>query len=438
MRRAVVLGGSFAGLLAARVLHDFAEEVTIVEPDHERAPATRSGAPHRDQLHALLAMGHEQLERLFPALTDEMVEVGAQLGSGEQIQFYTDGRLKPSVPDARMIGATRTFIEDHIRRRVLDLPRIKVLPHRSTGVRVHAGRVDTVSYVTAEGHRDELPADFTVDAMGRSSRLGRWLENEGWPAPRVERMQIDLGYATARFHRGHELPDTVVAHSTPGPASNYLPSVCEPGALTAVENDRWNVVLAGYTGYRPTSNPAAFLTRMRRCVAPIQQVADLCEMDGEPTTFHVRDSRRRHYQDVPRLPGGLAVVGDAFVSVNPIYGQGLTLSALHASALDRYLRTGASPHRPATGYFRRANTVVNAAWTLSTTADLAQPHVTGPYPLGYPVVRWAADRVTEASIVDAQINRTFMDVLHMRRHPRALTHPRILLRTARTLATRTA
>ncbi|MFI5864721.1 FAD-dependent oxidoreductase [Streptomyces sp. NPDC051546] len=434
--RAVVLGGSIAGLLAARVLHEHADEVVILEPDGTCALPS-SGAPQRTQLHALLAGGHEQLERIFPGLTDQMVAGGARLGTGGQVQFYVDGQLKASTRDACMIGATRAFIEQHVRQRVLALDNVRLLTGQARGLRIRAERVYAVPYRDADsGQASELPADFVVDAMGRSSRLGHWLDQQGWPVPRTERMRIALGYATASFHRGSELPDTVIAHATPGPASNYLPTVCEPGALTAVENQRWNAVIAGYDNYRPSQDPDAFRARMLRCVEPLQQVARHCEMDGEPASFYVQDSQRRHFTRLPRLPGGLVVMGDALASVNPIYGQGMSMAALQAVALDRHLRSATPAHQPAYRYFRRAGSVVNAAWQLSTTADLAQPHVTGPYPFGYPLLRWAADQVTRASIVDPGINSTYMDVVHMRRHPRALTSPRVLLRTTRTLLTK--
>ncbi|MGW3932148.1 FAD-dependent oxidoreductase [Streptomyces microflavus] len=433
--RAVILGGSFAGLLAARVLHDHADEVIILEPDGACTPLS-SGAPQRAQLHALLSMGHDHLEHFFPGITEHMVAHGARLGIGDQVQFYVDGHLKAPTPDARMLGATRPFIEQHVRQRVLALDNVRLLTGRAQGIHMRDEHVYSVPYRHAENEQvDSLPADFVVDAMGRSSRLSRWLEHEGWPAPRTERMRISLGYATARFHRGDELPETVIAHATPGPASNYLATLCEPGALTAVEDQRWNVVIAGYDGYRPNGDPDAFRTRMLRCVDPLQQVAQHCEMDGEPTTFYVRDSQRRHFTSLPRFPGGLVAIGDALASVNPIYGQGMSMATLQAAALARYLASPTPVHRPASRYFRRTAAIVNAAWQVSTTADLAQPHVTGPYPFGYPLLRWAADQITRASIIDARVNSTYMDVVHMRRHPRALTSPRILLRTTRTLLT---
>ena len=64
--RAVVLGGSMAGLLAARVLVDFYAEVVVVERDPlPRAATHRRGVPQSRHIHGLLARGQEALEELF-------------------------------------------------------------------------------------------------------------------------------------------------------------------------------------------------------------------------------------------------------------------------------------------------------------------------------------------------------------------------------------
>ncbi|MEU5193705.1 hypothetical protein AB0G86_06525 [Streptomyces scabiei] len=436
MRRAVVLGGSFAGLLAARVLSDAADEVVIVEPDLLHDAGHGPGAPHRQQLHALLSMGRIQLERLHPGISEELTESGASLATGSGLQFYTDGQLRPAVEDVETISATRSAIESSVRRRTERIDNVRFLTARARGIRLEADRVQGVHYAKDGDEAASLEADFVVDAMGRSSRLTTWLVEQGWPAPPVDRMRVDLGYATATFSRGSELPGSVIVHSSPGPASNYLPTLCEPAAMAAVEGNRWMVVLVGYADHRPGADPKEFLARMRRCVGPIQEVADRCEMEeGSLSSFHFRESQRRRFEELDRLPGGLAVMGDALASVNPIYGQGLTLATLQASCLALHLRSG-DPQLPSWGYFRRAAAVVKPAWELSTTADLAQPHVTGPYPRGYPILRWIGDRITGASVQDSVLNREYVNVIHMRQHPRALTRPQVLLRTARVLLNR--
>lgn len=73
------------------------------------------------------------------------------------------------------------------------------------------------------------------------------------------------------------------------------------------------------------------------------------------------------------------------------------------------------------------------AWRLSTFTDLAQPHVNGPYPPGYRVARWLSNRFIRASITDPDVNRIYLDVVHMRAHPRVLSHPATMVKVARAL-----
>jgi monoamine oxidase len=63
LRRAVVIGGGIAGLLATRALSDHSEEVTLVEKD---APAVggrdpRKGVPQGNHVHVLLTHGRERM-----------------------------------------------------------------------------------------------------------------------------------------------------------------------------------------------------------------------------------------------------------------------------------------------------------------------------------------------------------------------------------------
>ncbi len=51
----------------------------------------------------------------------------------------------------------------------------------------------------ADGTR--LRADLVVDATGRGSRQGEWLRALGALPPPKRRVHLDLGYATALFHR---------------------------------------------------------------------------------------------------------------------------------------------------------------------------------------------------------------------------------------------
>jgi hypothetical protein len=53
------------------------------------------------------------------------------------------------------------------------------------------------------------PADLVVDAMGRSSRLADWLDDNGWQRPELVRMPIKLNYATCLFEQDDRISDAV-------------------------------------------------------------------------------------------------------------------------------------------------------------------------------------------------------------------------------------
>src|SRR5690606_17701603 len=77
---AIVIGGSMAGLCAARALAGHVGRVTIVERDRlPTDPGERKGLPQARHVHILLAQGQRVLEQLFPGLTAELTEHGALL-----------------------------------------------------------------------------------------------------------------------------------------------------------------------------------------------------------------------------------------------------------------------------------------------------------------------------------------------------------------------
>ena len=66
--RAIVIGGSMAGLLAARALAEHFEHVTVLERDtFPQSDIPRKGVPQGRHAHGLLARGRNVIEASFPA-----------------------------------------------------------------------------------------------------------------------------------------------------------------------------------------------------------------------------------------------------------------------------------------------------------------------------------------------------------------------------------
>ena len=80
MERAIVIGASISGLLAARALSNHFTQVIVVERDVlPPAGEPRKGVPQGRHLHVLLSRGRELLESFFPGLTQELVDQGATI-----------------------------------------------------------------------------------------------------------------------------------------------------------------------------------------------------------------------------------------------------------------------------------------------------------------------------------------------------------------------
>ncbi|APU14289.1 MULTISPECIES: FAD-dependent oxidoreductase [Actinoalloteichus] len=432
MRRALVLGGGIAGLTAAVVLAEYAEEVIVVDRDDlatDSAPRRGTpAAPHSLGIHEL---ARRQFDRWLPGLIETLVDEGARpVDSGSH--WHVDGVRKAPVVGEPLICLTAPFLERHLRDRAAALPAVRFVRGKATGLTHHGSRVDgaLVAEPGRRGPGDRISADLVVDAMGRSSRLGEWLGRAGYPTPPTRRVVIDLGYATRLYRRdpGQRVDDTDSVYSLRtgrlGPAGGLL--------LLPVEGDRWSATVVGYGDDRPTRDVEDFEARCRtEPVSALNRLVQSGEPVSEVSASRHRDSRRRDFHRMRRLPAGLVALGDAVASLNPMYGQGLSVAMLQASALHAWLRTRPAIDEPAEGYFDRSRVVVDAAWQLSAAEDLLLPNAEGRGALGLPLSRGLAGLLARATITDAGVHRQYLDVAAMRRHPRELARPRFVLSTMR-------
>ncbi|MFV2103397.1 FAD-dependent oxidoreductase [Micromonospora sp. LOL_024] len=424
MEKAVVIGGSVAGMLAARVLSDHAESVVVIDRDDLHGTDGRPGVPQGTQLHALLPGGFLQLERLFPGFREQALARGAVEAPPPARRNYLDGRLKVVVPgDADSLAGSRPLLESLIRQQVLRLPNVKTITGRATGL-VFDGAVTSGVRHDVGGAVGIEHADLVVDAMGRSSRLSEWLEETGWERPAMRRMTVNLNYATALFRRRQAHPEhaVVLALNSPSVSSDVAGA-----AFFAIEDGRWMAMMAGYGDSRPGRTAEDFVRRLRGQFPPDFAEVAGSEMLGDVQTYRHADSRRRDFHALTRLPAGLVSVGDAVASFNPVYGQGITAAALHAACLSSYLRPGPDLGVPAREFFALQKVVVDVAWSMSTSADLALPHVDGPYPRGYRLSSWVSRQIVTATITDVAIARRFNEVVSMQEHPRVLASPGVIL-----------
>jgi 2-polyprenyl-6-methoxyphenol hydroxylase-like FAD-dependent oxidoreductase len=218
---ACVLGGSIAGLLAARVLADHARRVVVVERDDlSLAGTSRPGVPQDQQVHTLLPAGFQWIERWLPGFTAEATALGAAVAGSDRVLTTVDGlpQARGDVDQPFLVGS-RPFLEGRIRAGITALPNVEILRSRATGLRYRDGAVSGVDHVD-DGGQGTVAADFVVDAMGRSSRLSDWVARGGYDQPLLERVKMPINNATALFERPEEAADLATAAATDTPLDN--------------------------------------------------------------------------------------------------------------------------------------------------------------------------------------------------------------------------
>ena len=428
---ACVLGGSVAGLLSARVLSDYAREVGIVERDDVSTDGrSRYGTPHDQQVHTLLPAGRRWMERWLPGFIWDARELGAVVSEVDATFTSFDGHRQAISGDAShgFLLASRPFLEARIREHVLALPNVRVLHARATGLEFRDAAVSVVRHVDGSETAGTLHADFVVDAMGRSSRLADWLSQHGFERPAIERLKAPINYATALFERSTPSADLKVASalaifSAPNPAAGNV----SIAAANAIEGNQWLVMLMGYRDDKPGQTIEEF----RQICAKLPDVfgeATRGTVTRDVVTYRQDESRRRDFVALNSFPARLVSVGDAVASFNPIYGQGMSSAALHASCLASYLAGSADLTVAATEFFRLQQVVVDAAWVISAGGDRARLDALAGVEVPEDVRRQrsALQEVIGATLVDPEVARAFNDVSYMLRHPATLAEPALL------------
>lgn len=434
---AVVIGGSMAGILTARVLSDHFARVTVIERDRlPGAPDVRKGVPQARHLHAFWAGGMEVVERLLPGVGRDLLAAGAvPLDLPTDMAWLTPANrwTQPFPATQRLVSATRALLEWTVRSHVEKIASITFrTEHEVTGLKL--GPTGDVSGLTMRGRTTgttaDLDADLVVDASGRGSKLPEWLAALGLGTPEETTVDSFLGYAT----RTLAIPAGFSARWKAVYIQNAPPVQPRGGIMFPIEGNRWVLTLiGGGRDYPPTDEDGfrAFAASLR---SPL--LSDLLEV-AEPVSpiwgYRRTANRRRHYEKLP-MPGRLLVIGDSLCAFNPAYGQGLTVAAKEAEVLAAVLagRRTADLTRELAGAQRAIAARVKGPWMLSIGSDLRYPTTVGARQTRMDkLVNRYLDRVLATVSDDATVSAAFLRVLNLIDEPQALFSPRLMPRVLR-------
>ncbi|GAA2779325.1 FAD-dependent oxidoreductase [Crossiella cryophila] len=436
IRHALVLGGGFAGTLAAYVLTQVADTVTVVDRDRfTNEPTHRKGTPHARHTHTLVSGGARALDDLMPGVIEELLAAGAQrIGLPDRFLALTPYGWFHRRPGTQfIIGSSRRLLEWTIRSR---LPRGDQLRFvEATDVIGLTGNATAVTGARckdrATGEVIELSADIVVDTTGRSSNAVDWLTELGLPAVRQAIVDPGIFYSTRLFRA-----PAGAEHNFPAVNIQANPVITtrsrRSGVLVPIEDGQWTVTLSGATGSQPTLDEEG--QRAFAASLPDPTIAKLiaaAEPLGPAFGFRAHANRRFYFERLPQWPRGLAVMGDAYATFNPVYGHGLTVAARAAIAL----RDGLAQHG-ADGARQIQQSIAAAAddaWTMATTQDVRYPQTDCPRPgraarMQYAFQDWLGRKaMNNDKIAEAQI-----DVFTLSAPATNMLRPTILLNALRT------
>ena len=436
--KAIVVGAGMAGLMAAAVLSEFFASVIIIERDElPREPALRKGVPQGAHVHTFLGYAVEAMEELIPGIMDQLYAAGAvRIRRNHDIWFHDSfgptpirdvGILTPSV--------TRPLLEHITRERVMGRANIAMndctrLLAFETG---WDGRVTGVTLRRESSESETMNADLVVDCSGRGSRMPRWLEQQGYSAVPAQKLDIAMGYTSGLFRpppkwRGSAWACLMLA----------IPPSLRAAYLTPVDGDLWLATMYGRAGDNAPRDHEGFVEWTRGLAHPVihERLAH-AEPASELRRYSIPTGIWYRYDRMDRFPEGVLPLGEVFTSFNPMYGQGISLSAGQALSLRRALEQCAnrgSDRDLATSYFEGCANLNATGWSVMETRDLAYPSTKGPRPSDLEE-RW---RVGQAMRLlaedDPDVHALTVRVTHLLEPPSSLQSADIVERAFAALA----
>jgi len=420
-----IVGGGFAGLLAAHVLARHAARVTLFEADPLDASARlRPGTPQSQHCHLIPPGTQRLLSCWIPELESALLRRGAiPLDVGRDVHLAApEGRLlaqtDPSSDSARPLALSRRLLDSAMRGALDRCDNITVRAEtRVMNPIWRRGRVAGVRVRLARGTVTEVAADLVVDASGGNCISSTWLAPVGLPDPEISVVRPRIHVVTREFaplEAGE--PDWKLAAVLPDPGK-----LAQSGSASMIERRRWQVSLYGAAGDPPPAKPAAFAEYAGSLAHPL--IAELLREArplGPARSLQCSPSVWRHFEALNRYPDGLLPLGDAFCALNPVHGQGLALAVLQLRELESVLLAGAEGGAPSSAglsrrYLTRAAAVIEPAWRWASLADLASPDAEGERPKDLAEGLDALRELRTRALCDAQLGSRLLDLFQLHR-----------------------
>ncbi len=428
-KTAIIAGGSIAGLATARALAKSFDRVLVLESDQiESGVAARKGTPQANHVHGLLKGGGDAFTELFPGLPEHLAQAGAvSCNFCNEVRWYINKKWMPRFDGSLVIYfQSRPLLETCIREEVAAQPNIEILDQcRVEDFALDDNRRKIIAAVVRNrnGEDETVAGDFFVDAMGRGSFFPRWLKREGFGDVPEDHVKVDLGYASCFM----ELPDE------PRDWKSILiypkgPAEVRGSTLVQVEQGKWLLTLAGYHNDHPPADIKGFLDFAKSLPQPdIYEAVKNARILSDIRLHKFPHGQWRHYDELPDFPLGIVPVGDTNASLNPLFGQGMSVAALSVAALAKYAKTTnfddpESLQDLTETYFKALRRIFATPWDLALGQDFRYPETAGKKPVGLKLKNILKSIIMGSS--STEIIENFYRIVHLVEKETSFYHPK--------------
>jgi 2-polyprenyl-6-methoxyphenol hydroxylase-like FAD-dependent oxidoreductase len=394
---AVVIGSGIAGLLAATVLSDHFRIVTILDKDPSvGSPSPRGGAVQGAHLHVLLKRGQEILFDLFPTIESELQTSGCSTidWAKDTIWENKTGRFPKYESNVKTLSMSRPLLEKLVFSKVKMKTNINFVNGTIENLITINGQVTAVKTRAGES----FPVDFIVLAAGHHFPLQKHFPMVDISA-KTKSIPIDITYRSQLFKT-----DSLTFIQ----AKQYYYQLSPPedsfgGVICPIEN---NVSIATIIQYGPNELKKMSDTDFFRLARKIPGGHFLKIIENglslssvaifQKSTMHIRP-----FHKMKGMPDNAIVMGDAFCSLNPVFGQGMTFALEQSLILKELLQTDKLAPKQ---FHKRSFNVARLPYTLSK--------------IGSGIKNSFSKRYLHRFLVRCQsstsLHQRFLNVLHLR------------------------
>lgn len=440
--RAIVIGGSISGLLSAKVLSHNFKKVFIIEKDALNGNSSqRRGVSQTEQPHVLLAKGYRLLEKILPGIGNDFRHAGAiEVDWATDYYIYYGGhgwnKRSNHPSEITSFSGSRSLLEKCIREKVQHIDNISFLKDTKVVGLVtdqSSKKVTGVKSLDSNKLSKSIDADLVVDTSGRNSELPKWLSLSQWETPKEVFVDPYLGYSTCRF----KIPDNLKLPWKVLTYPHVAPKYNRKAYLAKIENNELIATIGGYCRDYPPSNIDDFLKYSNE-LQNDEFSNIICKCKPISKVFAYKETRNiiRHYNQID-MPSGLIVLGDAYCTLCPSYGQGMTCSAISADTLMQWIeRQINSSQACSTKDFQISLAKsITPLWDIAIQQDFGFKTTTSTdkfivtkmqkmssFPLS--LINIYFDKLIAGTTIDYRLNELFIQIVNILKPPASFFSPR--------------